>query len=145
LLARVFSHSVSILWSPVTVFFSLSCWDIGVLFMKSLPMPICSSVFPMTFYGTFKVSGHVLRSLMHFELIFASTIVHYTRDTFFNFSFLKGTHKIFLNSTFFVSLHYFYYHIIVLVIHCDIYKNSSNMSQLNSPPLSLSFIPPFLQ
>jgi hypothetical protein len=37
--------------------------------------------------------------------------------------------------------------IVVLVVHCDIYKSSYNISQLNSPPPPFSFIPllPFLE
>jgi hypothetical protein len=38
-----------------------------LLFRKS--SPICSSVFPITSWSCFKVSGHALRSLIHFELI----------------------------------------------------------------------------
>jgi hypothetical protein len=38
---------------------------------------------------------------------------------------------------------FFYYIVIIIVlgVHCDIYKSSYNISQLNSPPPSLSFIP----
>jgi hypothetical protein len=32
-------------------------------------MSICSSVFPTTYYSCFKVSGRILRSLIHFELV----------------------------------------------------------------------------
>jgi hypothetical protein len=58
---RFFSHSVGCLLSLVTVFFavqklfslmqshlfivSLRCWAFGVLFRKSIPISICSSVF----------------------------------------------------------------------------------------------------
>jgi hypothetical protein len=40
-----------------------------VLFRKSFPIPICSSVFPTVSGSCFKVSGLILRSMIHFELI----------------------------------------------------------------------------
>jgi hypothetical protein len=45
---------------------SLSCWAIWVLFRKSLPMPINCSVFPDLSWTSFKVSGLILRPLIHF-------------------------------------------------------------------------------
>jgi hypothetical protein len=48
---------------------SLRCWAFGVLFRNSFPIPICSSVFPTACWNYFKVSGFLLRSLIHFELI----------------------------------------------------------------------------
>jgi hypothetical protein len=47
---------------------SLNCWAIGVLFRKSLPLPRCSSVFPIVSCICFKGSSPVL-SLIHFEVI----------------------------------------------------------------------------
>jgi hypothetical protein len=44
---------------------SLSCWAPGVLFRKSLPIPL----FPAPSCSNFRVSGLILRSLIHFELI----------------------------------------------------------------------------
>jgi hypothetical protein len=44
---------------------SLICWAFELLFRKLLPMHICSSVFPITSYTCFKVSGFILRSLIH--------------------------------------------------------------------------------
>jgi hypothetical protein len=35
-----------------------------------------------------------------------------------------------------------FYIIVILGVHCDIYKRVYNISQLNPPPLSFSFIPP---
>jgi hypothetical protein len=80
-----FSHCVGCLLSLVTVSFavqklfslmqshlfivSLRCWAFGVLFRKSFPIPICSSVFPTASWSCFKVSDLILRSLIHFELI----------------------------------------------------------------------------
>jgi hypothetical protein len=80
--AKIFSHSVGCLLSPVTVsfagrtFFSLMqsylfilrCWAFWVLLRKSFPIPICSCVFPTTSSSCFKVSGLIVRSLIHFEL-----------------------------------------------------------------------------
>jgi hypothetical protein len=48
---------------------SLSCSAIWFLLKKSLPMPIASSIFPALSCTSFRVSGHIFRSLVHFELI----------------------------------------------------------------------------
>jgi hypothetical protein len=48
---------------------SLRCWVFWVLFRKSFPITICCSVFPTASWSCFKVSGLILRSLIHFELI----------------------------------------------------------------------------
>jgi hypothetical protein len=48
---------------------SLSCWTAGVLLRKSLSIPITSRGFPAPFCTNFRVSGLILRSLIHFELI----------------------------------------------------------------------------
>jgi hypothetical protein len=48
---------------------SLSYWDDEVLLRKSLPIPISSRVFPVPSSSNFRVSGLILRSLIHFELI----------------------------------------------------------------------------
>jgi hypothetical protein len=47
---------------------SLNCWAIGILFIKLLPMPIWSSVFPILSYSSFSFLSS-LRSLIHFELM----------------------------------------------------------------------------
>jgi hypothetical protein len=48
---------------------SLSCCAAGVLLRKSLPIPIASRVFPALSCTNYRVSGLILRSLIHFELI----------------------------------------------------------------------------
>jgi hypothetical protein len=48
---------------------SLSCWATGVLLRKSLPILITSRVFPAHSCTNFRVSGLILRSLIHFDLI----------------------------------------------------------------------------
>jgi hypothetical protein len=58
-------------WFYVVLFVHLfaylqSCW---VLLRKSLPIPIASRVFSVLCYTDFRVSGLILRSLIHFELI----------------------------------------------------------------------------
>jgi hypothetical protein len=78
-----------ILWAVSWVWwlFPLLCWSSLVWFslicslflldaepfqfckQKSFPLPICSSVFPTASWSCFKVSGLMLRSLIHFELI----------------------------------------------------------------------------
>jgi hypothetical protein len=40
-----------------------------VLFRKVFPIPICFSVFPIASWSSFRVSGLISRSLIHFELI----------------------------------------------------------------------------
>jgi hypothetical protein len=55
---------------------SLRCWAFVVLFRKSLPMIICSSVFPTIACSWFKVSGLISRSLIHFELILVQSERH---------------------------------------------------------------------
>jgi hypothetical protein len=80
-----FSHSVGSLFNLETILFvvqklfnfihlsiiSLCWWALWVLFRKSLSMPINSNVFPALFYTSFKVSGFMIRSLIHFELMLA--------------------------------------------------------------------------
>jgi hypothetical protein len=61
-------QKLSIIWSPICPFFSLSYWAAGVLLRKSLPIPIISRVFPALSYTNFRVSGLKLRSLIHVEL-----------------------------------------------------------------------------
>jgi hypothetical protein len=80
--AKIFSYSVGCLLRLVTVsfavqkFFSLMQSHLSivslrwVLFRKSFPIHICSSVFPTVFWSCFNVSGLILMSLIHFELIF---------------------------------------------------------------------------
>jgi hypothetical protein len=48
---------------------SLSCLAADVLLRKSLPVPICSRVFPAPSYSNFRDSGLIFRSLIQFELI----------------------------------------------------------------------------
>jgi hypothetical protein len=48
---------------------SLSFWAAGVLFRKSLSIPISSRVFPAPSCSNFRISGLIFRSLIHFELI----------------------------------------------------------------------------
>jgi hypothetical protein len=82
---QIFSHSVGCLFSLVTFFsavkklfslmqshlsiLSLNHWAIGVLFIKLLPIAICSSVLPILSCSTFKASNIILISLIHFELM----------------------------------------------------------------------------
>jgi hypothetical protein len=63
---------------------SLSCWAAGVLLRKSLPIPIASRVFPDLSWTSFRVSGLMLRSLIHFELILVQGDRHVS-----SFSFLQ--------------------------------------------------------
>jgi hypothetical protein len=103
-LANIFSHSVGGLISLETIsfvvqklfnftkshlfIFSLSCWAARVLFKKSLPIPISSSVFPPSSCSNFRVSGLIFRSLIHFELILVQCDRHGS-----SFSFLQmGNH-----------------------------------------------------
>jgi hypothetical protein len=62
---------------------SFSCRATSVLLRNSLPVPIASSVLSVFSYTSFKVSGLILRSLIHFELIFVQGDKHGS-----NFSFL---------------------------------------------------------
>jgi hypothetical protein len=67
---------------------SLSCWAAVVLLRKSLPKPVSSRVFPAPSCSNFRVSGLILMSLIHFELI----LVHGDRYGS-SFSFLQtGNH-----------------------------------------------------
>jgi hypothetical protein len=67
---------------------SLSCWAAGVLLRKSLPIPIGSRVFPAPSCTSFRVSGLIFRSLIHFELILVQGDTHGS-----SFSFLQtGNH-----------------------------------------------------
>jgi hypothetical protein len=63
---------------------SLSGWAAGVLLRKSLPIPICSRVFPAPSYSNFRISGLIFRSLIHFELILVQCDRHGS-----SFSFLQ--------------------------------------------------------
>jgi hypothetical protein len=66
----------------------LSCWTAGVLLRKSLPIPICSRVFPAPSCSNFRVSGLIFRSLIHFVLILVQGDRHGS-----SFSFLQmGNH-----------------------------------------------------
>jgi hypothetical protein len=48
---------------------SLRCWAFWVLLRNLFPIPVCSSVFTTTSCSCFKISGLILKSLIHFELI----------------------------------------------------------------------------
>jgi hypothetical protein len=61
---------------------SLSCWAAGVLLRKSLSIPISSRVFPAHSCTSFRVSGLILRSLIHFEFILAQGDRHSSRFSF---------------------------------------------------------------
>jgi hypothetical protein len=63
---------------------SLSCWASWVLLRKSLPIPITSRAFPAPSYTNFRVSGLILRSLIHLELILVQGDKHGS-----SFSFLQ--------------------------------------------------------
>jgi hypothetical protein len=63
---------------------SLSCWAAGVLLRKSLPIPVTSRVFTSPSCTNFRVSGLILRSLIHFELILVQGDKHGS-----SFSFLQ--------------------------------------------------------
>jgi hypothetical protein len=96
----IFSHFVGGLFSLETISFvvqklfnfmkshlsilSLSCWAAGILLRKFLPIPISSRVFPALSCTNFRVSGLILRSLTHFELILVQGDRHES-----SFSFLQ--------------------------------------------------------
>jgi hypothetical protein len=61
---------------------SLSCWASGVLLRKSLPIPITSRVFSFPSCTDFRVSGLILRYLIHFELILVQGDKHRSIFTF---------------------------------------------------------------
>jgi hypothetical protein len=48
---------------------SLSCWAAGVLLRKSLPISMVYRVFTALSCTNFRVSGLILWSLIHFQLI----------------------------------------------------------------------------
>jgi hypothetical protein len=48
---------------------SLSCWAVVIPLRKVLPIPITSRLFSALSCTNFRVSGLILRSLIHFELI----------------------------------------------------------------------------
>jgi hypothetical protein len=97
---NILSHSVGGLFSLETISFlvqevfnfmkshlsilSLSCWAAGVLLRKSLPIPITSRFFPTLSCTNFRVSGLILGSLIHFELILVEDDKHGS-----SFSFLQ--------------------------------------------------------
>jgi hypothetical protein len=67
---------------------SLSCWAAGVLLRRSLPISICSRVFPAPSCSNFSVSGLIFSFLIHFELILVQDDRHGS-----SFSFLQtGNH-----------------------------------------------------
>jgi hypothetical protein len=71
LLCRIFNFMKSHL-----SILSLSCWTAGVLLRKSLPVPIASRLFPAPSCTNARVSGLILRSLIHFELILVQRDKH---------------------------------------------------------------------
>jgi hypothetical protein len=84
-LSNIFSNFLSGLFSLETISFvvqklfnfmkshwsilSLSCWAIGVLLSKSLPITIGSRIFPALSYTNFRVSDLKLSSLIHYDFI----------------------------------------------------------------------------
>jgi hypothetical protein len=66
--------------SPICPSFLL----VAGLLRKSLPIPIASRVFPALSCTNFRVSGLILRSLIHFELILEQGDIHGS-----SFSFLQ--------------------------------------------------------
>jgi hypothetical protein len=51
-------------------FVGLRTWDIGVLFRKFSPVPMCLRLFPTFSYIRLNVSRFILRSLIHLYLTF---------------------------------------------------------------------------
>jgi hypothetical protein len=68
----------------------LSRWVTWVLFRNLLPMLISSSVYPFSFCISCKVSGLILRSLIHFELILVQGERHGS-----SFQFSVGRYSVF--------------------------------------------------
>jgi hypothetical protein len=64
---------------------SLSCWAARVLLRKALPIHVASRVFLAISYTNFRVSGLILRSLIHFELMLVQDDRHGS-----SFSFLQA-------------------------------------------------------
>lgn len=49
----------------------LSAWVVGIVFRKYFLVPICSRLFPSSFFSIiFRVSSFMLKCLIHLELIF---------------------------------------------------------------------------
>jgi hypothetical protein len=69
------------MWYHLSILF-LSCWAIYVLFKKSLPMHISSSVFHIFSFTSSEVSGIILRFLIHLELILAQGDRHWSSFRF---------------------------------------------------------------
>jgi hypothetical protein len=97
-LANTFFYSVGGLLSLETISFvmqlfsfmkshlsilSLSCWAAEVILRNSFPIPIASRVFPTLSCTSFRISGLLLRSLMHFELILVQSDKHGSSFSFF--------------------------------------------------------------
>jgi hypothetical protein len=68
-------------------YLSISCWAAGILFRKSLPIPITSRLFSVPYCTNFRVSGQILRCLIHFEFILVQGNRHGS-----SFSFLQDSH-----------------------------------------------------
>jgi hypothetical protein len=68
----VLQNILNFMYSHLSILY-LSCWANGVLLRKSFPIPIASTVFPAL---SCKVSGLILRSLIHFELILLQSDRH---------------------------------------------------------------------
>jgi hypothetical protein len=62
---------------------SLSCWSAGGLLRKSFHIPIASRIVPALFCTNFGVSGLILGSLIHFELILVQGDKHGSSFSFF--------------------------------------------------------------
>jgi hypothetical protein len=64
-----FVYRSFLIWCNLICSFCSYFLSIGILFMKSWPMPMYSSVYPMFSYSNIKVSGHRIRSLIHVVMI----------------------------------------------------------------------------
>jgi hypothetical protein len=71
----------------------------------------------------------------HFCLYMIASLWHFHVHRYYKPNWFLS---IFLLST--LAPFFFYYIIVVMGVHCDIYKSSYNISWLNSPPPSFSFI-----
>jgi hypothetical protein len=104
---------------------SLNFWAIGILFRKSLPMPICSNVFPTFSYSRFKVSGLTGRSFIHFELILVQGEKHGGSFSFLHAS-IHFSQQHLLKRLLFLCCNvlgsFIKNQVAVATIHCNFYK-----------------------
>jgi hypothetical protein len=84
---------------------SFSCWAIWIQFRKSFPMPINSNVFPTLSCTSFKVTGLLLRCLIHFELIFVQCEKHRSSVSFLH-SYIQFSQKHFLKRLSFLIIYF---------------------------------------